>query len=134
MVCRGLPISQRERTHEPKGSCKGRQSKCLQIVVGKNMATQKNARIEDNIWRDRMQYGFELHSCRLGFPFANDRLPQEHRRVAIRVLALPLLNFRGCGFLSHFSLLHHLGSSSLIPYALLSSYFALGLSLLGIKY
>ncbi|GLJ17114.1 hypothetical protein SUGI_0296170 [Cryptomeria japonica] len=82
------------------------------------MAAKQNPRIEGNIWRDCMQYGFELHSCRLGFLFANDRLPQEHRRVAIRVLVLPLLNFRGCGFLSH-----HLESASPLPHALLSRYF-----------
>ncbi|XP_059077832.1 uncharacterized protein LOC131066241 isoform X2 [Cryptomeria japonica] len=87
------------------------------------MAGKKTPRIEGNIWGDRIQYGFKLHSCRLRFLFANDGcgmtvptmngLPWEHGRVAIMVLVLPLLNFRGCGFLNHFSLPHHLSHSSI---------------------
>ncbi|XP_057866061.1 uncharacterized protein LOC131073610 isoform X2 [Cryptomeria japonica] len=37
------------------------------------MAGKRDLQIESNIWRDRMQYAFKLHSCLLGFSFANDR-------------------------------------------------------------
>ncbi|XP_057866066.1 uncharacterized protein LOC131073610 isoform X7 [Cryptomeria japonica] len=59
------------------------------------MAGKRDLQIESNIWRDRMQYAFKLHSCLLGFSFANDRLPLEHGQVAIGVSIFFFLNNRG---------------------------------------
>ncbi|GLJ54117.1 hypothetical protein SUGI_1158890 [Cryptomeria japonica] len=90
-----LCASQWKKTHRSRGSCKSRRNENLQSAVGRKIWLGRDLPIESNIWRDRMHYGFKLHSCRLGFSFANDRLPLEHGQGAIRVSILPLLHSTG---------------------------------------
>ncbi|GLJ24517.1 hypothetical protein SUGI_0468460 [Cryptomeria japonica] len=59
-------------------------------AVGRKKWLGRDLQIESNIWRDRMQYGFKLYSCRLGFSFANDRLAPEHGQASLLIMRFGL--------------------------------------------